>query len=245
MYKTIAAAYPGMYHLSSSLPCQDAVYQYAGEEGAVITLADGAGSVPGSEIISRMFTKTAGEYLFRHFDRLYEMPEEGLKNEIATLTAVVSERCGMPADCTFLAYARKGCRSFLLHIGDGMIFGAGENAAVLSFPENGRYKNETFFLSDPRLFEKLRIRKDPEGIDTVILCSDGISPQLWNARSGQIANAVSIFAGWLRNYPAEQVEQRVKEEIGELFSILSEDDMSIAMMHWTDEQPSGGQIPGL
>ena len=242
MYKTIAAAHPGMYHLSSSLPCQDAVYRYTGEEGAVITLADGAGSVPESGTISRAFTETAGDYLLQHFERLYELPAEAVKDEIAGLASAVSAQCGMPADCTFLAYVRKDCRSLMLHIGDGMIFGIGESAAVLSLPENGRYHNETFFLSDPHVHERLRVRKDPEGIDTVILCSDGISPQLWNARSGQIANAVSIFAGWLRNYPAEQVEQRVREEIKDLFSTMSDDDMSIAMMHWDDGTSDGQAV---
>ena len=231
-YKTIAARQIGNYHITVGLPCQDAVYKYEDDSSAVIVLADGAGSSEKSEIFSSCIVELVGEYLTEYFDELYREEPAGISRCIRSLADQVSKEIGVSADCTLLAYARKDEQDILIHVGDGIILGVGERARVLSWPENGDYSNETFFLSGPNTERHLRVQKQMEEIDTVLMCSDGISNELYNKATGEIARAVYIFREWLCNYPEDQVEKKMTEELVSLFSIHTEDDMSIAMLHW-------------
>lgn len=68
MIRCIKACMAGPYHLDKGLPCQDSLYVYDREDGAVIAaVADGLGSQKYSDIGSRVASEIAVGFCVEHF----------------------------------------------------------------------------------------------------------------------------------------------------------------------------------
>ena len=237
--KSASAVRTGTSHLQAGKPCQDSACCRGGREAVCAVLAEGAGSRPDSQLASAAVTAAVAAELSENFSRWYAMEDAELIRGMLSLCrgSVAAAAPGTEAACTLLAVALSpDGRSLACHIGDGAVLGAGPGVrAVLSPPENGSEPWYTFFVSGRRAEEHLRVRRDlPPAYRTVILCSDGAGAALFNAR-GDIANAVEVLDAWMDALDGEEVSQRLEAELDERFRERTRDDMSLAVLHRTDE----------
>ena len=231
----------GTSHLYQQLPCQDYVKGSLKNNTACIALADGAGSVPDSEIAAQAVVEVLVYEFTKHFNDWYLMEDDVFKNmfvDVCNKKVCETSPVLLPT-CTALIFAAaKDGRNFCCHIGDGVIFGIDCNGKVetISEPENGEEPNQTFFVSGPDPQLHLRVKKNNTNVyKTIIMCSDGVAGSLWNKFTGEYAPALTRISDWLSRYSEEQVSGRLEEELDKTFREHSQDDMSMAVMHFTHE----------
>jgi len=239
--KIAAACEQGNSHVLQELPCQDYAAGYRGPEISAAVLCDGAGSCPHAEDSARAAAEWALSYVPEHFEELYSgVLKEEVKKALVLSGQEALGGLGRPMEecyCTILFYAvHQDGRWICGHIGDGVIFQVdGEGARVLSHPENGLYKNETYFLSQPCAWEHLRLGSGQlAGDTTTLLTSDGCGDALYVWESRTPAKIVSSMCGWLESYDASEVEMALHENLRECFSKRSDDDLSIVLMHCSE-----------
>lgn len=238
--KHAEARQTGTLHKMEGLPCQDAVGFYENEDVAVIVTADGAGSVPHSEIASETIASQMPRFIADNFNALFDADDETLKNNIikAANDFVNQANPEMQAYCTFLCAAvhKKSRKSILMHIGDGMILGIDKeddpwiNESVC-YPENGEESNITYFLNGANASMHFRVSRQQEDTNRMyLLCSDGVSSSLYDFKEKRAANALNVFYKWIQQHD-ESISYMIERELNELFRNNSYDDMSIAVIY--------------
>jgi serine/threonine protein phosphatase PrpC len=184
----------GTSHAGGSQPCQDSISYLStkNKNWHSICLSDGAGSAKHSEVSS--------EYVSENFCRsLIELaneidvkgPGSWINDQI--ISDVLALRLGLKEHtashelddyhCTLVAFLVGKKVSIAVQIGDGGIV-AGKSSAIskdfssindqiyVSLPENGEYKNETYFITESHWLKHLRIKVFGE-IDWFVMGSDG------------------------------------------------------------------------
>lgn len=227
-FSAASAAQAGAYHLLSRTPCQDSVSVFIYEEGICAVLCDGAGSVSRSEVISRSVSAHLCRAVSECFGQWYEADDESIRKLIAALAdeAVKEKDPSLRAECTLILFAAEKDRSMLVHIGDGI---AGDAEHVISLPENGADEWQTFFLSSESALQHIRITRDPEWKDLLLLSSDGLSSVLYDKVTGRAAPAVGIMREWLQEDAAE-AEARLRKTMHHTFMDYTGDDMSVILI---------------
>ena len=226
--KSVKSAVTGTYHSLIGLPCQDAVFSmpYAA------VLCDGAGSVEHSERIAKAIAWHFVTAFNDDFDKWYSMSDRKLRDTIHAEAAELARKyLNAGADCTFLAFAEKDGRNFMIHVGDGYIFGIDEEPKVLSCPENGEELHITYFLSTHSHKDHIRVMHDLDhGYHTLIMCSDGAGEALFNRRDNTCARAVMIMSGWMDREDLSEIKEKLDNSLDNVFRTQSNDDMSICMI---------------
>lgn len=232
-YKIAWAYAAGESHELAGIPCQDriCVQRKNGAECAV--LADGAGSVENSQYISSAVTRVLAEDFCTCADYWLAMNDTQLKAYVRELSSRAAGMYpGMAADCTLLFFGAYEDQILILHIGDGIILGTGEEAEAISLPEHGAEPNQTYFLSGPEMENHLRIyREIMEDTDTVVMTSDGLERVLYDPVMHIPANAVKIMRQWITENEEDTVSQKLAETFRELFRKYTTDDLSILVIH--------------
>lgn len=236
MIKLAAASKAGTAHDNGNGICQDSVE--TGHVGDVYcaALSDGAGSVEKSELASQAVAEDVVRRFCGDFERWYDLEIEEFRSElISNCRSAVKEINGaVGADCTLLFFVLSEDGRYMWgHIGDGAIFGIDPDDSVelISEPENGDEPNQTYFLSGKNAYEHLFVgRGDFFEWRSVILCSDGISPSLWNKMENEFAGAMFLMTNWLEDNTEEIVSAALARELDETFRQRTADDMSIAIM---------------
>lgn len=225
----------GTGHQQRGLPCQDSAHGFARGTVSCIALADGAGSREDSHRAADTVTRTLTRQAVDAFDRWYALPDEALACALlrAAAEAVQQTAPGTEPACTLLLFAaaRDG-RRLLVHLGDGAALGAGTcGPLLLSAPDNGDTREETYFVSSPGAARHLRIRRTlPTGCGAVLLCSDGSAAALLDNRTGAVAPAVSVLARMTATLPRSTAQQYMEEDLDRLFRSHTPDDMSLAVL---------------
>lgn len=242
--KAAFAAQPGNLHLGLELPCQDSVAFHRGPSACCLALADGAGSVSGSELAAGAVCRGLARELALRFDVWFRQEDELLKSELLRLCAQFAEEAdpGRKPDCTLLLTAISIDGAVLwCHIGDGGLFCCSDTSCIqISSPENGAAANETYFLSGREAHMHLRVgRLRLRQAATFLLCSDGVEPVLYDRQAGHCAPAVGILSGWMREDRPEEVSLALERHLDGLFRSKTDDDMSLGMICWTSpERPA-------
>ncbi len=232
-YKIAWAYAAGESHELMGIPCQDSIYVQRKNGAECAVLADGAGSVENSQYASAAVTQVLAEDFCTCADYWLAMNDAQLKAYIQELSAgAMHVYPGMAADCTLLFFGSYKDQILILHIGDGIILGVGEEAEVISLPEHGVEPNQTYFLSGPETEKHLRIyREIPEGADTLVMTSDGLERVLYDPVMHIPANAVKIMRQWITENTEDIVSQKLEETIRELFRKYTTDDLSITVIY--------------
>ncbi len=246
--KFAAGVVCGRSHAAAGLPCQDRTGGYRDDSLAVVVLCDGAGSCPHSERAAETVVNWLPEYLSRHFEDLYDSTDADVARCLADDGQQALEVLGLPMEecyCTLLFYARHRDGRWLCgHIGDGFVFESdARGVRVLSYPENGLYSYETYFLSQPDAAEHLRLQRGIcEGERCVLLASDGSADGLYDQEEHVPAPAVEVLCSWLASpaNPPETVQQAYLRAMEDKLSSHTHDDMSLAAL-WC----SGRDVPSL
>ena len=71
MWKRLNFSITGKKHLEKNQPCQDVTYGRITDDGALILVADGAGSSKFSHIGSRVLVSSFADYVEKNFERLH------------------------------------------------------------------------------------------------------------------------------------------------------------------------------
>lgn len=217
----------GVYHDALNISCQDAIGSYKKDNYASIVLCDGCGSVAGSEKAAKLITSFLPKYLCDNFKEFEALRDELIKQIIFLEILNQGQNHNINLDCTLLALVTDGKKELVFHLGDGIIIGdKNSEYKVISYPENGKNDNETFFLSGNKALEHLRIYREKN--NAYFLTSDGISHLIYS--NGEILPAVSIMINWLKNNDEKIVEDKCLFEIERLFKQRTNDDISLGMI---------------
>ena len=167
-WKISGTAVQGLRHIEKKTPCQDKIFSLRKNGITAIALADGAGSAKLSHYGAEKAVKIICEKLCSEFDSIINKPDAAivkrniLDDLILNLNILAQElKCEIhDLASTLLAAASDDKFLLLLHLGDGIIGCSrrGEMVAV-SYPDNGEYKNETFFTTSHDAFSRMRLLK--------------------------------------------------------------------------------------
>lgn len=189
------ASVTGQSHLGTGTPCQDKfkVQTSPNGEWLAIAVCDGAGSAKFAEIGADITSKYFCEELIKLSLKLdTKPPGEWINDFIINCVLTVREHIRSIAKsddirdyhCTLVATLIGKSGGFLIHIGDGSIFGGKffndlnpsiielNSDFIISKPENGEYANETYFITEGSWIKHLRVTPIP-ALDWLIVCTDG------------------------------------------------------------------------
>jgi len=252
-WKAASGYVQGIGHVENNEPCQDRAIHIHDEELHGIVLADGAGSCRMGERGAELVVQTFLRYSKEKFDEWYQSENPDVVIEQFLLQVIDEETAKhegterMDFSCTVLFVLVKNNQYLAGHIGDGVIFQRINNElSVLSHPENGRYANETYFITMAPLYEHFRIYKGSiENHMDFMLMSDGAATSFYIHSDREIdkANTSILF-----NHLVENEEELVMKELPDLLELVKEntsDDCAIAVMtsHTIDMIEDIGEVP--
>ena len=240
-WKVFCASATGKHHLDGGLPCQDAVHHEGISEGFVGVVCDGAGSAShggeGAAFVTQSFSRVLARAVT---DGVLDTRSAGepqatvraLLDEVrAQLVEAARERELELRDfaCTLVACVVTGAGGCFVHIGDGFAIRLDPGGqSQLSPPENGEYADETYFVTDDRWADHLRITTLPPPVpgQVVGLLSDGAAPFAVNrARSGFYPPFLDPIVAFLANCSPEQGNAALHDLLGspKTFAITGDD----------------------
>ena len=192
MWKVTSYTKTGERNRKSGLMCQDCVCCAENRKSGiyVITLADGTGIDDLARIGAEHSAKILAELLSdeKNFHEFYEMDKALVQyNVITTIQSGLYDLCEkydtnlekLHSTLLGIAVDEKTDRFLVIHLGDGCVgMRKKEKFMVMSFPENGRTRNQTYLTSQHKIGKHVRvIRNHIKGIQEFILLSDG-----WNEK---------------------------------------------------------------
>jgi len=184
-WRYASASVIGTAHLDTALPCQDAcMARQINEEVLLLVLSDGAGSATHSDEGATLVCSSLLELVTGFFQGNKGIAEVGAETAYEWFGAIVDRlhkyaaTCDLqPRDlaCTLVAALLAPEASVFLHLGDGAIVTCREgHYEVASWPDNGEYANTTYFITDDRAIERLRVLLREPPADEIALFSDGL-----------------------------------------------------------------------
>ncbi|MCQ9281104.1 protein phosphatase 2C domain-containing protein [Priestia aryabhattai] len=242
-WKSSSAYLEGVSHGKANIPCQDHALHRMSDGVHVIVLADGAGSCKLSHIGAETISTNISAFLCNSFDELYmEESTEEIAQKLKVITDQALEELAVKHQehrevfsSTLLFVAVKEQKFLAGHVGDGIIGQYSEGTvSVLSHPENGKFANETYFVTAENLIEHFRIYKgDVNEKSGFVLMSDGASASFYLQKDRQLdpTNIEIIF-----EHMQDENLDTFKSDLIQLLTFLKEntdDDCSIALLKAT------------
>lgn len=210
-------------------------YKRFRRRGLVLVVSDGAGSAKHSEVGARIVVDTALRTLSAQ-----------LGCEINPVTVLHSVRRALE-DCAFsngyslrdlaatiLAVAavrhRREVHWTSLHVGDGVIAGdVGIGAEVISPPQNGEFGNSTFFVTETRALDHLRVNSGRCLRASFLLMTDGAAEPLYRRRDGRLAQAVDAMLSWPSQVSVRELQRGLSGNLRTVIAGHTFDDATIAV----------------
>jgi hypothetical protein len=237
-WKVYAASAIGKGHIDGDLPCQDAFAYASGAERLVAVVCDGAGSASRSEVGAINCSRTICDFL-----AAFEGPPEAVCDrpvieqavEVArTCLASFANELALPIrelNCTLVGavlYPKGGC---LFHIGDGVGVAEFDGVSPLvSFPENGEYANETYFVTQDDWKIHLRVLNFTNEITSLALMSDGAMSFAFK-RTGLFGPFMDPVKSYLATVSTKEGSEALKETLaGEGTWKITSDDKSLVLI---------------
>ena len=237
-WRSSSAYKVGVGHVEAGTPCQDRAVHISKNGVQAIVLADGAGSYEHSHLGAEATAVFVANRLCDQFDELLAMEEEAIVENLLVdiqsqlnFLALQHDQQLEDFSSTLLFVATKGNQFVSGHVGDGLIVMA-ENGQVhvLSHPENGRFENETYFVTMSDLGTHFRIYKGAVTENTgFAIMSDGVSCSFYSAESGLDPVNLAIIIQHFQT----AAEDTFAKDLDELLEALREnthDDCSIAVL---------------
>jgi serine/threonine protein phosphatase PrpC len=218
-------------------------------------VCDGAGSKPRSELGAYTVAKSV-EGFFRHKYRWNSYDELNLEEiKIELLQYIIQEILNVASKddaisdyaCTliFVLYIRKSKRYIYGHIGDGGIVELADGSLrIISGPENGEYKNQTYFITDRNSAHHFYLGTGINESEHLgfLLCTDGIADSLfkYSATTQKISPVCHTLCQWLMDADTSEevaaVRYAYKENLQKYFASRSKDDLSLAVMTVSNQE---------
>jgi len=185
MLPTIVTRRRGAKHIARDQPCQDAVASLVTADGAVLAVADGAGSQPLSQHGARAAVLAAVEALGRVLGA--EPLERALlgalfrARDAVVEAAAVRELPPQQLASTLSVAAVTPARVGVASVGDGVHVLRTTSGALELFAmaPAGELANRTTFLTSRRFAERIVLDvRDADDVEALLLSSDGLDPLL-------------------------------------------------------------------
>ncbi len=227
--KVISASMTGKYHVENNLPCQDIAIHYSDDDFSAIILCDGAGSkefgLESAEQIAALtldYLKALEEISTFSQNEFIEYINDSLEEN-----DLFEENAGS----TLMFAVCKNKQYLLGHIGDGVIIKhENNNFSVAIAPKNALFANTTYFLPTKSLDKftvKSGVFSNPFGI---IIASDGIAPLLFDVKTMAGTPACKKIIRILHDNQESVAKKILNDNLREVFSKFSSDDLSIAIL---------------
>ena len=194
LFEVAAASVVGPSHQARDEVCQDHFAVACGPDWVVAVVSDGAGSAvrarEGAEVVSEQVSRSLARFLTladRLSKRSLQTDRSALMGVLEAAIENARQQClGMAENgqklrsfhATLVGAVVLSHSGFFFHIGDGGASAhriTADNLETMGFsvPENGEYANETYFFTEDRWREHLRITEIQEPPDAVWLMTDG------------------------------------------------------------------------
>lgn len=240
--KLAFAAVPGRTKGSSRGACQDAVFGKHSGNLTCIALSDGAGSKKHSGTGARAVVRVVVRVVLENFDAIFEDVAQGgnAASKHLLMEPILSDLKGRrfakdeginDYACTLIFAATNRNRLLLGHIGDGFAFSVEDDIGrVASWPENGEFANETYFVTSGEAMSHLRLTAElMEQPRSILLASDGAAVSLFKQSDQTVAPAVSRLCGWAHTLPRNEMNSVLTTNLETVFREKTTDDCSIAI----------------
>lgn len=173
----------GRYHEERGEVCQDSIAYARGNGNTAIVLADGAGSCSRAEDGARIAAEVTAQSLVQVAEELETMEDADVRYHVLMTVRMALDKYCWAEDVylkdvgsTLLAAVATASKILIIHLGDGWIAQTDEKQkhSILSLPENGRRRNQTYLTSMIPVMEHVRVTRVPlEQVQAVTLFSDG------------------------------------------------------------------------
>lgn len=237
-WKSVSGYIIGRSHVSYDEPCQDRALHFKNGDLDGIVVSDGAGSCKYSEQGAIAVTNAIATISSNQFTEWYEaentaeLMEAYLAEVLHELQQQEEGSALLDFSSTLLAVVVKGNQYLAAHVGDGVICQRiNQDISVLSHPENGRYANETYFVTMTPLRHHFRIYKgEMTKPHDFMVMSDGaaISFYLNSKREMELTNTTTLF-----EHLAENTAEDVQAEFPDFLKLLqknTQDDCAVAIL---------------
>ena len=223
----------GPLHLRQNLPMQDSHRLYFSAKNFVAAVSDGLGSRThsdfGSDLACRCFVKSAKKWI----KRKSKSPQKQIRFFYDLLLKKINRSGYSVKECaaTFLGAICVSDRLYLFRLGDGMIaaLSNGGQHILLSDTKTDSFSNMTSCLEQKLDFSKWEIVKANAGnIETVFMCTDGISDDL---ESGCSVDFVKDLSVQYKGMSERQIESDMKEWISHWPVPRHTDDKTALFIH--------------
>jgi hypothetical protein len=178
-----AARCRGVMHAQAGSRMQDASVCFAPSDRTLLAaVCDGAGAAshggPGAWLICRTISQAAR----KHFAADVALPDEAtlaawLRAARERIVAVAARRQLTPRDfaATLVLAITASSQTMILHVGDGAVVARDQEGDwhALSWPDNGEYAAETYFVTDEPP-GRMRISRHGQEITALALFTDGL-----------------------------------------------------------------------
>lgn len=234
------ACVEGRSHVAIGSGCEDAGGKARlSRRGAVVALADGAGSAAHAAIGATVAVSSALAVVVANFTTIHTNPGAAILLDpvTAALNAKATElECAVKELATTLLVAaaiqgRDGVKWLVAHMGDGVVaadFGNGPR--LFSPPENGEFGNSTYFVTDASAAGHLRIQTGIADAATFVLMTDGAAEPLYRRADQTLAPAIGTFMAWSCELPSRRLTSVLRRNLSEVIRPLTRDDASIAVL---------------
>ena len=244
-WKISGAAVQGRRHAENNTPCQDKIFSLCKNGVTSIALADGAGSAKLSHYGAETAAKIICEKLCSDFDVMINNSNaEIIKRDILDTIIMKLKVLAQDFKCsirefasTLLAAASDDKNIILIHLGDGIIGCSrrGETVAV-SYPENGEFKNETFFTTSHDALYRLRLLKgSAAGISGIALMSDGSEKSFFHEDENKFGELIEEIKQKSIIYSEDDMNNELENLFNEVIKQNTRDDCSLIIMSRPDE----------
>ena len=244
-WKISGTAVQGLRHISDNTPCQDKIFSLRKNSITAIALADGAGSAALSHYGAETAVKTVCEKLCSEFNLMINNPDASVvKRNILDAIILQLNVLAQKLKCeisdlssTLLAAASDDKSLMIVHLGDGIIAcsSRGEMKAV-SLPDNGEYKNETFFTTSHDALSRMRLLKgSTSGISGIALMSDGTEDSFFDRNKNKFSDLLEEIKQKTVMYPEEDTDRELEYIFDGIVKQTTRDDCSLIIMSRPDE----------
>ena len=184
LWKYYGLTEAGQQHKEQNLLCQDYIHYF--EKGSIqsITLADGTGESDFARMGAKHSCKTLARLLVEHFDELFVLEDSLVRFHVITnVQTRLYELCdqyhldlkNFHSTLVGIAIDNEKKDFMAVHLGDGSIgVKKDERIMIMSYPENGVNKAQTYLTSTHKAGKHIKIIKgEIKDIKEFILASDG------------------------------------------------------------------------
>lgn len=218
-WSVFQASTAGPSHEQLGTPCQDAFEAWTDNGMLVIVVADGAGSAKHSELGATLFVRSVVHGLRECIITTNGANGDVLAASRSNLPSIIGEAREKAAelattqgfsisdlDCTLVGVvATSPGVGFFFHVGDGLAIAVLEDSPsspVVSFPENGEYSNETWFVTSTDWSEHLRITPFEVPVEIIGVMTDGPMPFVMGPGNTHFAPGfIKPVADYLKEHP--------------------------------------------